>query len=343
MNQQEFEQIFENLSPRRKGVLRGILAGDTDVLIAKAMGITEPTVRKHIERISQEFGLENQYSERRRYKRCDLVAIVGRYKPELLKERAFTNAKEVAPYEETPETTDLPNTLLQILAANIPMKDYLEKQLELADKEEKTQIAKSLNKMGYNDYLNGNFQNAIFYLKWAVTFNPEFAAAHYNLGSAHEKLDEISSACHHYEIATKYSNRAADAAINNLARLSIINGDSAAAIERIEPILSRVQDTTVKASLHKNLGWAYFQLLEYKQAKKHLLVSLKLDNSLALTHCLLAKVQEAQGEKQGTLASWKNCLKYDQDNQSPKIPDCKLEELKAWKLDARRALEVESK
>lgn len=343
MNQQEFEDIFENLSPRRKEVLRGILAGDTDVALAKAMGITEPTVRKHVERISQEFGLENQHGNGRHYKRCDLVALVARYKPELLKQRDFTGVKEVAPQEETPETTDSPNTLLQILTANMPMKDYLEKQLQLADNEEKTQIAKSLNKVGYNDYLNGNFQSAIFYLKWAVTFNPEFAAAHYNLGSAHEKLNEISSACHHYEIAMKYSNRAADAAINNLARLSIIDGDSAAAIEMIKPILSRVEDTTVKASLHKNLGWAYFQLLQYEKAKKHLLLSLKLDSSRALTHCLLAKVQEAQGEKQGALASWQNCLKYDPDNQSPKTPDWKLHELNAWKLDARRALACEAK
>lgn len=350
MNQQEFEEIFENLSPRRKEVLRRILAGNTDVLIAKAMGITEPTVRKYIERISQEFGLENKHSDGRRYKRSDLVALFAKYKPELLKERVFTSPKEVLPYEETPETkdinaqetTDLPSILLQMLTANIPATDYLEKQLQLADKEEKIQIAKSLNKIGHNDYLKGNFQSAVFYLKWAVTFNPDFAHAHYNLGSAHEKLEELSSACHHYEIAMKYNNRAADAAINNLARLSIINGDSAAAIEMIEPILSRVEDTTVKASLHKNLGWAYFQLLQYKQAKKHLLMSLKFDSERALTHCLLAKVQEVQGEKQSALASWKNCLKYDPDNQSPKRPDWKLEELKTWKLDARRALEVES-
>ncbi|GJD22829.1 hypothetical protein RIVM261_077850 [Rivularia sp. IAM M-261] len=45
-----------------------------------------------------------------------------------------------------------------------------------------------------------------------------------------------------------------------------------------------------------------------------MLISLKLDSSRALTHCLLTKVQEAQGEKQGTLASWQNCLKSDPDN-----------------------------
>jgi tetratricopeptide (TPR) repeat protein len=348
MNQQEFENIFENLSPRRKEVLQGMLAGNTDVLIAKAMGITEPSVRKHIERISQEFGLESQH-DGRRYKRSDLIALIAKYKPELLKERIFTSSKEVAPSEETlktkdinsQETANLPSLLLQMASANISAKDYLDKLLHLADEEEKIQIAKSLNKIGHKEYLEGNFKDAVFYLKRAITFNPNSAVAHYNLGSAYEKLEKLSSAREHYEIAINSNSRAADAAINNLARLSIIDGDNAAAIERVEPILSRVQDTIVKASLHKNLGWAYFQLRQYKQAKKHLLISLKLDSERALTHCLLAKVEEAQGEKQGALASWENCLKYDPDNQSLRGQDWKLQELKAWKLDARRALENE--
>lgn len=365
MNQQEFEKIFEHLSPRRKEVLRGILAGETDVVIAERMGILEPSVRKFIERICQEFGLENEHSDGRRYKRSDLVALFAKYKPELLRERAFPSPKEVvsaqipetldASLQETivnttplsPEQTEkianLPeNFLLQLFSANIPVQEYLENQFQLSDDEEKTQIAKSLNKIGHNDYLNGNFQNAVFYLKWAITFNPDFAAAHYNLGSAYEKLEELSNACHHYEIAMKYSNRAADAAINNLARLSILKGNSATAVEMIKPILSRVQDSMVKASLHKNLGWAYFEQKLHKQAKKHLLMSLKLDSDRALTHCLLAKVQEAQGEKQSALASWKNCLKNDLNNQQLKGQDWKLPELNIWQLEARRALDDES-
>ncbi|NMG20195.1 helix-turn-helix domain-containing protein [Brasilonema bromeliae] len=329
MNQQEFEKIFEHLSPRRKEVLRRILAGETDAVIAKAMGIGESTVRKYIERICQEFGLENEHSDGRRYKRSDLVALFAKYKPELLQQRAFTS------------TNLSENFLLQLFSANIPVQEYLEKQLQLSDDEEKTQTAKSLNKIGHHDYLNGDFKSAVCYLKWAITFNPDFAEAHYNLGAAYEKLEELSSAYHHYEIAMKYSNRAADAAINNLARLSILKGNSAAAVEMIQPILSRVQDSMVKASLHKNLGWAYFEQKLYKQAKKHLLMSLKLDSDRPLTHCLLAKVQEAQGEKQSALESWKDCLKSDYDNQQLKGQDCKLPELNFWQLEARRVLDDE--
>ncbi|MBD2777558.1 tetratricopeptide repeat protein [Iningainema tapete] len=330
MNQQEFEKIFEHLSPRRKEVLRGVLAGETDAVIAEKMGILEPSVRKFIERICQEFGLENEHSDGRRYKRSDLVALLARYKPELLSP------------EKTEKVANLPENLLLQSLPEIILIQHLENQLQLSDDEEKIQIAKSLNKIGDKEYRNGDFQRAVFFLKWAITFNPDFAEAHYNLGSAYEKLQDLSSACHHYEIAMKYTNRAADAAINNLARLSILEGDIATAVEMIKPILSRVQDSMVKASLYKNLGWAYFEQKLYKQAQEHLLMSLKLDRDRALTHCLLAKVQEAQGEKHLALKSWKNCLKHDPDQQQPKGQDQKLPELYIWKLEARRALDDKS-
>ena len=51
MNKQEFERIFNNLTERRKNILQKILSGDTDTDIAKAMSITEGSVRKYVERI----------------------------------------------------------------------------------------------------------------------------------------------------------------------------------------------------------------------------------------------------------------------------------------------------
>jgi tetratricopeptide (TPR) repeat protein len=373
MNQQEFEKIFENLTVRRKELLLKVLAGETDVAIAKAMGIGKPTVRKYIERISLEFGLEKEHSDERRYKRSDLIALFAKFKPELLREQAFTNAQKVASAEileikdtnaqgKAVPTTFVSakqieknvsineNSLLKLPSGNISAQEYLENaqeylenQLKLSSDEEKTKIAKSLNKIGYDYYIDGYFQHAVFYLKWAITFNPDFGNAYYNLGSAYEKLGNLSSACHNYEIATSYSSPAADAAINNLARLKILQGNSAAAAEIIKAILLRVQDSKVKASLCKNLGWAYFEQKLYKKAKKYLLMSLELDSERALTHCLLAKVQEAEGEKQSALVSWKNCLKYDPSSQQAKVLDSKLPELYIWKLEARRALGDEGK
>ena len=68
MNQQQFELIFEKLTTRLKEVLQRILAGETDADIAAAMEIGEPTVRKHIERICEKFGLSNENSDIRNFK-----------------------------------------------------------------------------------------------------------------------------------------------------------------------------------------------------------------------------------------------------------------------------------
>jgi tetratricopeptide (TPR) repeat protein len=358
MNKQEFETIFENLAFKRKEVLHKVLAGETDAAIARTMGIAEATVRKHIERICLEFGLENKHSDERRYKRTELVALFAKYKPELLIERTFTTTKKVVP-AEIPETknrnefinqieknsSDEPENAfrLDLISMSSAINEHLEKQFqESNDKEQKIQIAKSLNQMGYKYYLEGNFQSAVFYLEWAVKFDHNFGSAYYNLGSAYEKLSNILKSRHHYKNAIKYGDRAASAAINNLARLEIIDGKSTLAVSMIEGILSSVQDTAVKASLHKNLGWAYFQQNLYEKAEEHLLKSLELDSKRALTYCLLAKVQENQGEKQSALESWDNCLKYESNDQQSKGLDQNLPELHIWKSEAHRALNDKS-
>jgi tetratricopeptide (TPR) repeat protein len=53
-------------------------------------------------------------------------------------------------------------------------------------------IAKSLNFIGHRHYLNHDFANAISHLELAIEFNPNHGPAHYNLGSAYEKLDDLA-------------------------------------------------------------------------------------------------------------------------------------------------------
>jgi tetratricopeptide (TPR) repeat protein len=339
MNQQEFEKIFDNLTVRRKEVLQRVLAGETDVAIAEAMGVGKPTVRKYIERISQEFGLEKEDFDGRHYKRSDLVALFGKFKPELLREQDRTDILLILSLEKISAQDYL----------NI-VKEYLDDKLQLSSDEEKSLIAKSLNKIGYEHYINGYFQYAVFCLEWAIKFDPNIGSVYYNLGSAYEKLGNSPSACDNYEKSLKYGGSAADAAVSNLARLKILQGNSAEAVQMIEPVLPRVLDKThltqektdiqriVIASLCKNLGWAYFEQKHYKQAENYLRMSLEFQNDRAVTHCLLAKVQEAQGDKHNALISWQNCLKDDSTNQQVKNLDSKLPELDVWKLDARRAL-----
>ena len=96
MNQQEFEQAFSRLTPRRKEVLQEVLAGKTDEVIAKSLGIRKSTVRKHIERICLVFGLENERPDERRYKRDQVFALIAKYKLELLRDWTPISTNEVA-------------------------------------------------------------------------------------------------------------------------------------------------------------------------------------------------------------------------------------------------------
>ncbi len=84
MTKQQFEAIFERLTPRRREVLLKFLANESDEAIANSLHITKATVRKTLEKICEQFGLKNDFPDERRSKRQDLVALFAKYKPELL-------------------------------------------------------------------------------------------------------------------------------------------------------------------------------------------------------------------------------------------------------------------
>ena len=76
--------VFERLTPRRREVLLKFLVNESDEAIAQSLHIAKSTVRKHIEEICKAFDLTNDFSDERRSKRQDLVALFAKYKPELL-------------------------------------------------------------------------------------------------------------------------------------------------------------------------------------------------------------------------------------------------------------------
>ncbi len=135
MTKQQFEAIFERLTPRRREVLLKFLANESDEAIAKSLHITKATVRKTIEKICEQFGLKNDFSDERRSKRQDLVALFAKYKPELLggcgsvveNERAIANPN--APVSREDEL-DL-DALVQKVRSHST--DFLGREEEIAD------------------------------------------------------------------------------------------------------------------------------------------------------------------------------------------------------------------
>lgn len=84
MNNQDFNQAYDSLTPQKRKVLKAFLAGETDEAIAKLIEVTDPsTVRRHIAEVCGKFGFCNQRGERNRL-RDDLVELFFKYKPDLV-------------------------------------------------------------------------------------------------------------------------------------------------------------------------------------------------------------------------------------------------------------------
>ncbi|MFM6454425.1 MAG: NB-ARC domain-containing protein [Planktothrix sp.] len=201
------------------------------------------------------------------------------------------------------------------------------------------QMGRFLNEVGYQHYMKGDLSSAKLYLGWAIQFHPELAAAHFNLGSTYEKLQNLTLAQIHYEKATAPQYKARYSAINNLARLQILKGNYQAAIELIEPILEDVTEALVLAILYKNLGWAYFQKNLYVQAESFLLKALELDSNCIAAYYLIAQVKSAQGKKKIALSYWQKGLELSLDKSKVHPESWKYPEIQAWEVEAHRYLE----
>ncbi|MBW4563559.1 MAG: NACHT domain-containing protein [Mojavia pulchra JT2-VF2] len=81
MNQQQLNETFEKLTPRRQEVLRLVLAGELDEAIAQVLDIKSATVRKYLERLYRAFDVS---------KKSELVTLFAKYKPELISGNSST-------------------------------------------------------------------------------------------------------------------------------------------------------------------------------------------------------------------------------------------------------------
>ncbi|NER05710.1 MAG: serine/threonine protein kinase, partial [Okeania sp. SIO3C4] len=89
----------------------------------------------------------------------------------------------------------------------------------------------------------------------------------------------------------------------------------------------------VESNLHKNLGWAYFQRLNYSQAQSHLKKAIKLNYENAPAQCLLAQLLEKVPTDVDSLKKVRqNCIN---------IKSTKNPETNTWKNLVRQRLQME--
>ncbi|SKB11918.1 Tetratricopeptide repeat domain protein [Planktothrix sp. PCC 11201] len=220
---------------------------------------------------------------------------------------------------------------------------YYQKSVEFLEKGDSTQAkfylekalifnknaAKVYNNLGLICNKDNNFECAQKNYQKALDIDSKNYVAHYNLGKLYDDSGDFQQAETEYKLAMQSDQSVGVYAQNSLARLQILKGDPATAIQLSSEGLKKTDRANVQAALHKNLGWAYWIKTEYIQAEKNLRKAIKLDEKRRDSHCLLAQVLEAKNQKTESLEEWKACLKA---NSQDRI------EVRIWQTIARQRL-----
>jgi tetratricopeptide (TPR) repeat protein len=184
-------------------------------------------------------------------------------------------------------------------------------------------LSSSYTQWGLSSYKKGDWSSAEADYQRALKLNPDNEEAHYWLGYLYEDLQNTDAAKSQYQLAMQGQYIPA---INNLARLYILNNKSSAAV----PLLLKALDSErqkklklepeVKQAILKNLGRARLQQKDYAGAESYLLDAIDLekpiqlakkpDISVAAPHCLLAQVKDAKKQEKDALTQWNLCIQY---------------------------------
>ncbi|MBW4518971.1 MAG: tetratricopeptide repeat protein [Scytolyngbya sp. HA4215-MV1] len=184
-------------------------------------------------------------------------------------------------------------------------------------------ISEWYNHQGLADADAGKVGSAVQNYERAIALNPDNVAAHFNLGSLYEDLQEFDKAQKQYLIAVKGD---LPEAYNNLGRLYLRNKRYPEAVVLLQQGLQRPGDLLpeMKYSLFKNLGWVRLQQGRTAEAQAALQVAVSLARDPETqkyiefpgsAHCLLAKVLEKE-KLPGAIAQWQKCAELA-SNENP--------------------------
>ena len=176
-------------------------------------------------------------------------------------------------------------------------------------------ISNLFNQQGYKYYTNEKWGKAKNNYHLALIFNPKNAEAHLNLGLVYEELNNSEQARYHYQKAWEAG---IPAAMNNLARLEILNNQPGEAINLLLQAQSQKNlDKETSYAIFKNIGWARLKQKDYPSAESSLLEAIALQEDQASAYCLLAQVKEADNKQTAALKEWEKCNQY----ANPTNPD----------------------
>ncbi len=177
-------------------------------------------------------------------------------------------------------------------------------------------FARSYNNRGFQLQQHGEIKAAIENYHRALLLNPGYAEAHYNLADAYEEIPDYDKALEEYQRAIS-ADFMFYQAYNNLSRLYILRRrDYGAALRLLDRAMSlKPEEPSVQYSLHKNYGWANFELHQLGQAEQNLKFAVAVNSERGAAHCLLAKVLDTQEKAAVALAEWEACAAYSSQEE----------------------------
>lgn len=194
-------------------------------------------------------------------------------------------------------------------------------------------LATVYNTKGYDYYAKGQLASALDNYQTALSLRPDYPTAHFHSGLVYEDLQQYDQARDQYQTVVQSDPEAVPlevwlSAHNNLARLYLLADNARVAA----PLLIGAQQAVdaerseteadiaeVNYSLLKNLGWVRLKQERYGEARTSLEEAIRFDDEVlqnlagasrdrAAAYCLLAQVEDGEGNVDAADALWQDCL-----------------------------------
>ena len=141
----------------------------------------------------------------------------------------------------------------------------------------------------------GNNDAAISNYEKALEIDPDNPYLYYNLANVYEQVD-MELAIEYYITASEMNSLVRPDARNNLARAYILTEQLQLAEEILSIPIENIENARTRAAYLKNLGWLNYLTGNFAAAREHLAQSIEAYAYQPDPYCLLALIQEADGE-----------------------------------------------
>ncbi len=169
-------------------------------------------------------------------------------------------------------------------------------------------IANLYNERGSRFLQDNKVGSALEDFHRAVSLNPDYPEAQYNLAYTQETVFDYDKAIASYQKATELSPDF-DEAYNNLAHLYLVYRSD---YKRALAILSRIfekpiTDPNLKYSAHKNRAWAFMGQDQLALSENDLQLAENIQDTAEI-HCMRGEVLWRKADKTAAVDEWIKCL-----------------------------------